>query len=573
MTRTWMTLLALGSLLACAGCPDPGNADLVLRNGKIATLDAEIGQVQALAVLDGVVLAVGTDAEIDRYVGPDTRTIDLLGRLAVPGFIEGHAHFTGIGRSLMNIDLRAARSWDEVIEVVAAAAANTPEDQWVLGWGWHQEKWDAPPQPSVEGYPTHEALSRAVPDRPVLLKHAAGGHAGIVNARAMELAGIDRSTPDPPGGRILRDARGEPTGVLRERAYGLALKAQQSSLDRLTTEQRESLARREIELANWHCLSNGITSFHDAGASFETVDRLLEMAESGKLGVRLWIMLSEDNEQLVEHIDEYRIQDAANGHVTVRAIKRWIDGALGSHGAWLLEPYSDLPYTSGLNTMSVDELRETARIAAENDFQLCVHAIGDRGNRETLDIYEETFAAHPGNDDRRWRIEHAQHLSAEDIPRFAELGVIASMQGIHCTSDGPWVPRRIGDARCEEGAYVWRKLFDSGAVIINGTDAPIEDVDPLENFFASVTRETASGEAFYPEQKMTRTEALRSYTVDAAYAAFEEDRKGTLAPGMLADITVVSRDILQVRDAVLPGTEVLYTIVGGKVLYAKTKGN
>jgi predicted amidohydrolase YtcJ len=569
---TWRgltALLLLGSLLAAGGCKPPVNADLILVKGRIVTLDDRFGTVEALAAGDGVILAVGTNEEVQRYVGPETRTIDLHGRLAVPGLIDSHAHFTGIGRALMNIDLRGAASWEDLVQIIAAAAEETRPGEWILGWGWHQDKWERVPQPAVEGYPTHVALSRAVPDHPVLLKHAAGSHAGLVNARAMELAGIDRDTPDPEGGRILRDRRGEPTGVLRETAYRLALDAYTQEVERMDEEQRERLARREIDLANRACLSRGITSLHDAGSSFETVDRMREMARSGRLGVRLYVMLSEENDRLRERIAEYRIEDDAGGRVTVRAVKRWIDGALGSHGAWLLQPYNDLPHSSGLNTMPLDELRETARIAAENDFQLCVHAIGDRGNRESLDIFEETFAAYPGNADRRWRVEHAQHLSPEDVPRFAELGVIASMQGIHCTSDGPWVPERLGAKRCEEGAYVWRKLIDSGAVVVNGTDAPIENVDPIANFFASVTRQTASGEAFYPEQRMTRMEALRSYTIDAAYAAFQEDRKGTLTPGKLADVTVLSRDILKVREDAIPGTEVLYTIVGGEVLYEK----
>jgi len=571
--RTPAELTLLVFLAAWTGCAEeaPRPADLVLFGGKIVTLESDAPEVQALAARDGVIVALGDDAEVLRYRGPATRTIDLEGQLAVPGFIEGHGHFIGIGASLMNIDLRGEKSWDEVVETIAAAAVDVEPGEWILGWGWHQEEWDVPARPSVEGYPTHASLSAAVPDHPVLLKHAAGSHAGILNAPAMELAGIDRSTPDPEGGRILRDARGEPTGVLRETAYRLALAAYDRATAARSADEREAYARREIVLADRECLSTGITSFQDAGSGFETVDRIREMAEAGELGLRLWIMLSADNDELAAGIERYRLEDVADSHLTVRAIKRSIDGALGSHGAWLLEPYSDLPAESGHNTLPLEELRGAARIAAENDFQLCVHAIGDRGNRETLDIYERIFEQFPerAGSDRRWRIEHAQHLSAADIPRFAELGLIASMQGIHCTSDAPWVPLRLGDERAEVGAYVWRKLIDSGVVIINGTDAPIEDVDPIANFYASITRRTASGEPFYPEQRMTRMEALRSYTANAAYAAFEERQKGTLAPGKLADITVLSRDILSVPEEQILETEVVYTIVGGRVRYEK----
>jgi predicted amidohydrolase YtcJ len=401
-----------------------------------------------------------------------------------------------------------------------------------------------------------------------MLKHAAGSHGGIVNAKAMELAGIGPDTPDPPGGKILRDARGRPTGVLREAAYGLALGAHDAWLQELTDEELEARALREIELADQECLSNGLTSFQDAGSDFDTVDRLRAMADAGRLGLRLWVMLRSDNDELERRIDDYRIDGAADDHLTVRALKRSIDGALGTHGAWLLAPYSDLPDTSGLNTAPLDDLERTARIALEHGFQLAVHAIGDRGNRETLDIFERVFGE-GGGGELRWRIEHAQHLDPEDIPRFAELGVVASMQGVHCTSDGPWVPLRLGDRRAEQGAYVWRELLESGAVVSNGTDAPVENVDPIANFHSTVTRMMNTGRAFYPAQRMTREQALRSYTLNAAYAAFEEEIKGSLRPGKLADITVLSRDILTIPEASIPDTEVLYTIVGGRVLYER----
>jgi predicted amidohydrolase YtcJ len=328
-----------------------------------------------------------------------------------------------------------------------------------------------------------------------------------------------------------------------------------------------ALARKRAELAIQECLSKGITSFQDAGSSFETIDVFRKMAEEENLGVRLWVMVREPNERLAKDLADYRMLDVGDRHLTVRGIKRSIDGALGPHGAWLLEPYSDLPASSGLNTSPVEDIAETARLAIENDFQLCVHAIGDRGNREALDIFETTFAAHPDKKHLRWRIEHAQHLHPDDIPRFAELGVIASMQGIHCTSDAPWAIVRLGDRRAREGAYVWQSLLQTGAVVTNGTDAPVEDVSPIASFHATVSRELRDGSVFYPGQRMSREEALRSYTLSAAYAAFEEDIKGSLTPGKLADITVLSRDIMTISEDEIPSTEVLYTIVGGKVMY------
>jgi predicted amidohydrolase YtcJ len=291
------------------------------------------------------------------------------------------------------------------------------------------------------------------------------------------------------------------------------------------------------------------------------------MADSGDLPVRLWIMLSGRNESLAEGLPGYRGYREGNGYLTVGGIKVFADGALGAHGAWLLEPYSDLPESTGLNIMTPAYLRESARLAAEHGLQLCTHAIGDRANRVMLDIYQETISSRADGRDLRWRMEHAQHIDPEDLPRFAELGVIAAMQAIHCTSDGPWVPVRLGDERARTGAYMWRNLLESGATIANGTDAPVEPVDPMLSFYASVTRRLPDGTDFYPEQKMTRMEALRSYTLDAAYAAFEEDIKGSLEPGKYADITVLSRDILEAPEEEILDTRVLYTIIGGEVRY------
>jgi hypothetical protein len=329
----------------------------------------------------------------------------------------------------------------------------------------------------------------------------------------------------------------------------------------------EATVRRMVELAAEESLANGITSFQDAGSSFRQVALFKQMAEAGELPIRLWVMLSEDNEALAEGLHGYRVHRVGDGYLTVGGIKRFADGALGSHGAWLLEPYTDLPESIGLNIATPDELRESARLAAEYGLQLCTHAIGDRANRMTLDVYQETIDSRPDGRDLRWRIEHAQHLDPADIPRFEELGVIAAMQPIHCVSDGPWVVQRLGEERARQGAYVWRSLLDSGAIIVGGTDAPVESVDPIPDYRAAVTRMMNNGVAFFPEQCMTREEALRVRTLDAAYGAFEEDIKGSLEIGKLADVTVLSQDLLTVPADWILDTEVLYTIVGGRVRY------
>ena len=545
-------------------------ADLILTNGKIVTVEAAQPEVQAMAVRGDRILALGTTAEMQRLAGPATRIIDLHGRLAIPGFIEGHGHFTGVGEFGMSLNLREARRWEDIVAQVERAARSAKPGDWIIGRGWHQAKWDRAPQPGIEGFPVHAGLSRVSPRNPVLLTHASG-HAGFVNAEAMRAAGITRETPDPAGGAIQKDAQGNPTGLLQERAQTLATRAYGDWLAKRTPAEREAALRRAISLAMDECLAKGITSFQDAGSPFSTIDLIKSMADAGDLRLRLWMMLRVPNADLASRIDGYRIIGAGNQHLTVRAIKRQIDGALGPRGAWLLEPYADLPAGAnnprGLNTEDPADIRKTAEIAIAHGFQLCVHAIGDRANREVLDIYQQAFAAHPEAKNLRWRIEHAQHLNAADIPRFGKLGVIAAMQGIHCTSDAPYVLARLGPQRAEEGAYVWQKLLHSGAVVGNGTDAPVEDVSPLASFYASVSRKLKDGSVFFPAQRMSRAEALRSYTLSNAYAAFEEDLKGSLRPGKLADITILSRDIMTIPEDQIVATDVVYTIVGGKIAY------
>jgi predicted amidohydrolase YtcJ len=552
--------------LSCAKKEDP--ADLVLMKGKIVTVDEAKPEAEALAVRGDTIVAIGTNAEIEAYIGDHTNVIELKGSLAIPGLTDAHAHFTGIGQAKLGLELMPVKNWDEIIDMVREAAKEAQPGEWIRGRGWHQEKWDKTPEPNVEGLPLHHALSKVSPDNPVLLTHASG-HASFANAKAMELAGITKATPDPEGGEIVKDAKGDPIGMFRETAQRPLRDAFYAWHETLGAAQIAAERQKVIELADKECLSKGLTSIHDPGSPFETIDLFKETVEQGKLGVRLYVMIRDSNERLKERIRDYRITGAGNNHLTVRSIKRSIDGALGPHGAWLLEPYDSLPTSVGLNTSTVESVTETAQIAIENDFQLNVHCIGDRANRETLDIFEKTFSAHPDKTRLRWRIEHAQHLHPSDIPRFAQLGVIPSMQGIHCTSDGPYVIKRLGEKRAEEGAYVWQKLLSTGVVICNGTDAPVEDVDPIPCFYATVTRIMKNGQAFYPDQKMSREQALRSYTIDCAYAAFQEDILGSLTPGKLADITVLSKDIMTVPDEEILDTEVLYTIVGGKVMYQK----
>jgi len=549
-------------LIAFTGCSrEQPVADLILRNGKVVTVDDDVPDGSAIAVKDGRILAVGNETDIGPFAGTGTQIVDLDGKLAIPGFIEGHAHFMSVGDAQLILDLTTPDSWDAIVDMVAGAAAEAEPGEWIRGRGWHQDKWTGTPAQSYEGFPVHNSLSAVSPNNPVVLTHASG-HASFVNQKAMDDSRISSETPNPPGGEILLGADGQPTGLLRETAQRLVRVPSAE-----TPEEAEEIDRQRARLASAEVLRNGVTSFHDAGSSFATIDFLKKLADEGSLPIRLYVMIRASNEALAERLAEYRTIGYGDHHLTVRAIKLSIDGALGSRGAWLLQPYSDAPHLAGLNLIPIPDVRETARLALRHNYQLAVHAIGDRANREVLDIYHDIFATRENSDTLRWRIEHAQHIAESDIPRFGELGVVAAMQGVHCTSDASWVPERLGDARSQEGAYVWRKLAESGAVVGNGTDAPVESVNPIASYYSTVTRQLADGSVFYPDQRLTRMEALRSYTINNAYAAFEEDIKGSLTPGKLADITVLTQDILTIEDALIPETEVAMTIVGGKILY------
>ncbi|MPZ19345.1 MAG: amidohydrolase family protein [Luteitalea sp.] len=565
-------LLGLVAALLASGCSaasSSAEADLVLRNGRIETMDPARPEVQAVATAADKIVAVGTNEEVARFVGPDTEVVDLGGRLAIPGFIESHGHFMGLGQARMTLDLTKARTWSDIVTMVAAAAREASPGEWITGRGWHQERWRDVPEPNVDGVPLHGELSRVSPNNPVLLGHASG-HAAFANAMALRLAGITARTKNPPGGEIVRDRDGQPTGLLREtaqRPVRATMAKVQAARDRSVIDAEQ---RRQVALAGEEALAKGVTSFHDAGASFDTIDFFKKLADEGKLPVRLYVMVRhETNDSMAEKLPRYRVIGYGNQMLTVRAIKRQIDGALGPHGAWLLEPYLDMPDSTGLTLEDPADIRRTASLAVQHGYQLNTHAIGDRANREVLNIYEEAFQANPEKKDLRWRIEHAQHLDPADIPRFAQLDVIAAMQGIHATSDGPWVLERLGPERARSGAYQWRALLDSGVVIANGTDVPVEDIDPIASVYASVTRELEDGTAFYPGQRMTREEALRSYTLHAAHAAYEEDIKGSITTGKLADIVVLSKDIMRVPADEIRSAQVDLTILGGRVRWRR----
>ncbi len=566
-TINWKRFIILTMILVIPGFLIPGqNADLVLTNGNIHTVDQSNPTVSAIAIIDDKIAAVGSDQQISKWIGPGTRIINLKGKTAIPGFIESHGHFVGLGKMAKRLDLKKAKNWGEIITMVKDRVKKVKPGTWIIGRGWHQEKWNRQPVKNHLGLPYHDQLSHISSKNPVLLHHASG-HAIYVNRYAMDLCGISSKTGNPAGGEIVRDNSGKLVGVFRENAENLILKYYNLYLSKRSALKKKMDLMDDIRQAQNACFMNGVTTFHDAGTSFSVIDVYRKMADNDDLKIRLNVMIGEDNQTLLDNLDRYRIHRYANNRLTVGAIKRLFDGALGSHGAWMLKPYLSLPDSTGLNTETIAVMEKTAEIAMKYQLQLCTHAIGDRANREILNIYERAFKKNPRKTDLRWRVEHAQHLDEADIPRFSKLGVIAAMQAIHCTSDGPWVEKRIGKHRAKSGAYVWRKLIKSGALICNGTDVPVENIDPIACFYASVTRRSSPAFVFYPGQKMSRMEALRSYTINGAVAAFEEDIKGSLKTGKLADITVLSQDIMAVPEEEIMRTRIVYTILGGKMVF------
>ncbi len=574
---------ALFALAACGGesqqaqsdAPDSAGAqvqpaDLVLRGGTIATVDASIGNVEALAVNGYQISAVGTNDEIAAYIGPQTEVVELAGRFVMPGFIEGHGHFLSLGRSKQILDLNDVENWEEIVSMVAVAVDKSRPGEWIFGRGWHQDKWDSVPDDAVDGVPRNDTLNEVSPENPVILGHASG-HAAFWNDVALEIAGVDWDTPDPAGGTIVRAPDGKATGLMRETAQRLINEALQAYEGQLTPEQTDALMRERVQLAAQEALEHGVTSFHDAGATLETIDFFKELEDEGVLDVRLYVMVRRaSNEVMATALPEYLMVAEGNDFLTVRSIKRQVDGALGAHGAWLLEPYEDLPDTDGLVLETLEDIEGTAELAVEHGFQVNTHAIGDRANREILDLYERVWER-MGVDgtELRWRMEHAQHIDPADVPRFGELGVIASIQAVHGTSDGPWIPTRLGEERAKATSQPWRDLFNTGAVVTNGTDVPVERISAIASYYSSVSRMMVNGERFYPEHVMTREEALQTYTINNAYAAFEEDIKGTLAPGMYADMVVLSQNLLTVAEEEIPDTTVDMTFVGGELKYAR----
>ncbi|MBW3563775.1 MAG: amidohydrolase [Acidobacteria bacterium] len=546
------TLIAALVALAAA-CVTPGSDvrqvdeinqtesyDLLVKNATIVQGAAlPVIRNGFLGVRDGRVAFVGS-SEVS-----GESTLDAGGNVVLPGLIDAHAHIAGLGAALDSVDLVGTESWEEVIDRLRAEADRRPDGEWITGRGWDQNDWP------VQEFPNARELDEAIPDHPVVITRV-DGHALVANAEARRLAGVTELTQSPDGGMILRDAEGRQTGVFVDNAMGLVRGA--------IPEASREVRKRRLQEAALEIARHGITGMHDAGTDGETIELLRELDRESNLAIRVYVMLTDSEPLLETWFSKGPLID--DGRVTVRSVKLYADGALGSRGAALLEPYSDADHT-GLLTTSRDHMEEVARRAKAAGFQVGAHAIGDAGVRTVIEAFDRA-GVEPRD---RFRIEHLQVMALEDIGRIADLGLIASMQPTHATSDMPWAEARVGPERIE-GAYAWRKVLDRGIPLALGSDFPVEEVSPFLGLYAAITRQDLEGHppgGWYPEERLTRREALEGFTEGAAFAAFQEDELGTLEPGKLADFIIVDRNPLEVDPGEVPATRVLYTVVGGRV--------
>ena len=551
-----MAARSILALLLAAAVPSFAEdaADLVLRDGRFYPVSTPGAVEGSLAVRGGRIAYLGPDAGAADLVGPETEVVELAGRAVTPGLIDAHSHLVGLGRALSQVDLVGTASYDEVIQRVRARAERQPPGTWVEGRGWDQNDWP------VEEFPAHEALSAAVPDHPVWMRRV-DGHAALLNERAMRELGLDDSVADPPGGRFLRDAVGRLTGVLID--------------DAMTVARAGLTARSGVEeVAGWieagarHCVERGLTTVTDMGVDQTDIDGYRRLRDAGRLPLRAALFLTDEAELLGRWFERGPEIDP-EARLLVRGVKLYSDGALGSRGAAMIEEYSDDPQNLGLLRTSSEHIRAVCGRALEAGFQVGVHAIGDRGNLVSLDGIERCFGR--PRPEARFRIEHAQIMRLGDIRRMAELGVIASMQPTHATSDGPWAEDRVGAARMP-GAYAWRRVLRAGGGLALGSDFPVELADPSHGLYAAVTRQDRSGQppgGWQPEERLSRAEALRGFTLDAAYSLFLEEEVGSLEVGKRADLVVFARDPMTVPAAEMPSLEIDMTLVDGEIVYRR----
>jgi len=552
----WLLCTAILCSVSCSKAPQ---ADHIFTNGHIITMNEDVPEVEAFAVKEGFIIAAGTNAEV-RKAYPLAEEMDLGGKDVMPGIIESHGHMLNLGRIKMRLDLQDIGDPQEVAQKLKERVAETTPGEWIEGWGWDDGIWKE--QMTAIG----QELSAVSPDNPVWFA-GLHGYNGWANAKALELAGITGDTPDPEGGKIYRDPdTGAPTGILANAAQGLVTQL----MPLLTVDQRE----KAFEMAGEELLKHGLTSVHDARITRKDLDALRSLKAKNKLKVRYYIMLDCTNEELIEPFLQNGPEIDPDNWLTIRCIKIFQDGSLGTRSALMFEPYSDAPGVLGVTTTPQDEIERLTKRSLQAGMQVATHAIGDRSNRITLDAYEAAIRTVPDAKDHRLRIEHAQVVALEDILRFKELNIIASMQPPHATSDMPWAEDRVGPERIR-GAYAWRSFLDAGVRVPLNSDFPGETLNPFYGMYAAETRQTPEGKpegGWYPGQCLTRKEVLHAYTVESAYSGFEERMKGQIAPGMLADFIVISDDILTIPSKALLSLKVERTYVGGQLVYSRNAG-
>ena len=533
-------------------------ADTLLISGTIYTADDANTKVEAVVIEDGRFTFVGDLAAAQSKAGQDHRHLALGAATAYPGFIEGHGHLSSLGEAITNLDLNGVDSYQTIVGMVADAAAKASPGQVIKGRGWHQSKWSKEPSVTVDGFPTHRSLSEVSPNNPVFLGHA-NGHTALVNQAAMDALNLTYNTPTPDGGIIVKDGKGDPTGILHENAVDLAY-----PLIALSTDS----AKTAILAAQDHAFRWGITNFHDAGAGSIDIEAQRALDASGDLKLRIYTMVSAQDDVLTDYwLARPPVIADDDSRLTIRSFKAVMDGALGSRTAWLHQPYTDDPGTSGVQTFDENRLVDIMNRSNAHGWQINTHAIGDKANTVVLDAIDKATLTQR---DHRSRIEHSQHLLPSDIERFSKLGVIASIQAIHMSSDRPWAIDRLGIERIKSGAYVWRDLLDAGVHIANGTDVPVEPINPIANFYASVARKTLKGlpdDGYEIRQKLSRHETLKSMTLWNAYAAFEEAEVGSISVGKRADMTVTDQNLMTVDENKILATKPVMTVIGGEIVY------
>ncbi len=530
------------------------NADLVIIGGKVATVDDNFSIVEAVAVQNSKIVFVGSNKDVKKYISENTKVIELKGELVLPGLIDSHGHLTGYGKSLEQINLVGTNSYQEIIDIVKEKVKTTQPGEWIKGRGWDQNDWD------IKKFPHHKYLSAVSPNNPVVFSRV-DGHALLVNQKAMDLVGVNKITIDPDGGKIMKDSKGNPTGIFIDNAEKLIT----DHIPKYSTEKIRDI----IQNASMQCAKLGLTGVGDAGIPVHRIDDYKFLIDNNKMPIRINAMLADTViSDMNEFLQQYKMDSYGNDFLRVKSVKLYADGALGSRGAALLEPYTDDPGNSGLIVTTDSHMLEVCRAALQNDFQVCTHAIGDKAIRTMLNVYEEALHENP-KADHRFRIEHSQIVNLDDISRYAELGVIPAMQPTHAVSDMSWTEDRIGPERVK-GAYAFRSFIDKNVIIPCGSDFPVETNNPLIGIYHAVTRQDEKGNptgGWLPEQRMTIEEAIKGYTIWAAYAAFQEDILGSLEVGKYADFTILDKDILTITPKEILNTKPIYTIVGGQIKY------